>query len=398
MADLTASELFDQDALVRLSRRRGVAGMLSVYATADLTADPGLRAVAIDLKNRLAELERNVATEGPPERAQALRATLERLAPELERLTSPQEHGRGRALFAPVGDEGEVIRFASQLPLPTRVVLDDGPFLHPLLELADEGRPTGVALASQQEARLLEWRLGELRELERIESEAVEAPHERSGPVGSSPTGHGGSPELEQRRAREEQRLRRLVELAATAAARHAAELGWERVLVSGGERLTEPLAAALGAAADVEVVRDGRMLTERDQGRLAAVVTARLREHHRDFEARLAREVRAAALAAAGNAAALGLSEVAEALNEGRVRHLIYDPGVRYRGLVGADGRLRAVGEGGPGDGRLVTETRLTERLVERALETGARVSPIEGASADALAEADGIAALLRW
>jgi hypothetical protein len=39
-----------------------------------------------------------------------------------------------------------------------------------------------------------------------------------------------------------------------------------------------------------------------------------------------------------------------------------------------------------------------LTERLVERALKTGARISPIEGAADGRLKDAAGVAALLRW
>jgi hypothetical protein len=44
------------------------------------------------------------------------------------------------------------------------------------------------------------------------------------------------------------------------------------------------------------------------------------------------------------------------------------------------------------------VHEAGLTERIVERCLETDARVLPVEGAAMDVLAEAGGIAALLRW
>jgi hypothetical protein len=42
--------------------------------------------------------------------------------------------------------------------------------------------------------------------------------------------------------------------------------------------------------------------------------------------------------------------------------------------------------------------EPRFTERLVERALRTGAQVSPIEGAADGGVGNAAGIAALLRW
>lgn len=100
---------------------------------------------------------------------------------------------------------------------------------------------------------------------------------------------------------------------------------------------------------------------------------------------------------AGGAGAAALGLSEVIGALNQARVAHLIYDPLIRYRGSVGHDGTLYADRE------TTLTyasaaDLRLTERIVERALETGARVTPVEGAASDALTSASGIAAILRW
>jgi riboflavin biosynthesis pyrimidine reductase len=395
MIELTPSELFEQDTLVDLARRTAPHGVLSVYVHADTGADPGLQGAAIDLKNRLSELERNVAAEGPRERAEAVRDGIRRLAGEIERLTDPQQPGRGRALFAPLGD-GEPIRLSSQMALPNRVVLDDRPFVHPLLELLDEGRPAGVVLVSQDEARMLEWRLGELRELERLEAEVTEAPHERSGPVGSPLGTRSHSPMGEQRQAREREMTRRFLEQVADTAARLAAEHGWERVLVSGGERLTEPAIGALRLPAHVTVVRDPRVLTQLDHASLSAKVTEQLHAHHEEHEARLVARARDAALGS--GAGALGLSEVAGALNEGRVAHLIYDPEIRYEGGVDADGRLLAAGESSPGGASPTPDTRLTERLVERALETGARVTPVEGASRAALAEAEGIAALLRW
>jgi hypothetical protein len=51
-----------------------------------------------------------------------------------------------------------------------------------------------------------------------------------------------------------------------------------------------------------------------------------------------------------------------------------------------------------GPGAGSLVNEPRLTEGIVERCLATNARVVPVKGAATGVLAEAGGIAALLRW
>jgi hypothetical protein len=141
----------------------------SLGRAVDLCARPGasLRAASIDIKNRLAELERRVASEGPPERAQTIHEEITRLAAELKRLTDPEERGRGRILFAAIGD-GWVRCVSTQLPVPSRVVLDRSAFIHPFLELLDVGGPAGVVLASRTEARLLEWRLGELIALRQL--------------------------------------------------------------------------------------------------------------------------------------------------------------------------------------------------------------------------------------
>jgi len=394
MTDLTTDQLFDPGTIAALVRDAPEGGVLSVYVDADTGADPGLQAARIDIRNRLAELQRNVEAEGPAERAAAVGDALRRLGPEIERLTSPQASGRGRVLFAPLGG-GDVTRIASQLPVANRVVLDDTAFVHPLLELLDEGRPAGIVLASQDEARLLEWRLGELQELERLEPVITEAPHERSGPVGSSPTAGASTPKKEQRAAREEVQTRRFLDRVGGTATTLAGERGWGRVLVSAGEELTEPLAQALAARLQDVIIRDKRVLIGLDNATLSETLTERLGADHAEREAQLVRDLRETALG--GGRAAVGLSDVVGALNEARVDHLIYDPGVRYQGSVDADGLLHA-GTERPGQAPVTPDPRLTERLVERALDTGARVTPVEGAAQDALSEADGIAARLRW
>lgn len=394
MPELTTDELLQPESVAGLLRRAPEGGVLSIYVDADPGADPGLQAAAIDIRNRIAELRRNVEGEGPPERARALGDALDRLEPEIERLTSPQQTGRGRALFAPLGD-GDVTRFASRMRVANRVVLDANAFVHPLLELLDEGRPAGVVLASQDEARLLEWRLGELHELDRLTPEVVEAPHERSGPVGSSPAARPDSPKREQRAARDRAHTLRFIDRVAATAAGLAGERGWERLLVSGGERLTEPLAQAFAAPLQQVLVAEPRLLIALDEAALSEIVTERLAAQHAEQEQGVVRALRDTALG--HGAAALGLSDVVGALNEGRVEHLVYDPEVRYGGSVGADGVLHAGAER-PGGRETSPEPRLTERLVERALETAARVTPVEGAARGALADAEGIAARLRW
>ena len=212
MAESFGTDSLDLETLLELSRRTDPVGVLSVY----VDARPGaLRTASIDIKNRVAELERRIASDGSQERSRAVREGIARLEAEIDRLTDAEEPGRGRILFAAIHD-GWLTRVSTQLPLPNRVVLDRGPFIHPLLELLDEGAPAGVVLASRTEARLLEWRLGELTPLQEMQAEVPGPRHERSGPVGSRPASRYGTPTGEQRNTRERDRASRFLERVAT--------------------------------------------------------------------------------------------------------------------------------------------------------------------------------------
>jgi hypothetical protein len=74
---------------------------------------------------------------------------------------------------------------------------------------------------------------------------------------------------------------------------------------------------------------------------------------------------------------AALGPKEVVEALEQGRVRHVIFD----------AEGDLSS--DDGPS---------LADRLIELAVATSAQLTPVEGLAAASLKQRDGVAALLRY
>lgn len=392
IAESYTTASLDFETLLELSRRTDPVGVLSIYL--DARPGAGLRAASIDVKNRLAELEERMLSHPSPAFGRSVQEAIARLAGEIGSLSAPEEPGRGRVLFAAMSD-GWLIRVSAQLPLPNRVVLDRSPFIHPLLELLDEGGPVGVVLASRGQARLLEWRLGELTALRELRSEVVEPPHERSGPVGSRPTARHGTPTGEQRNARDRDSASRFIDRTAAAAARLARERGWERMLVSAGEQLTDPLVEALPAGLREAAVPDPRVLIGIERTELERVTTERIRAAHAERERGLIRSVRERAQGA--GAAALGLSEVVGALNQARVAHLIYDPLIRYRGSVADDGTLYADDERTPTYVG-TPELRLTERLVERALETGARVTPVDDAGSSDLADASGIAAILRW
>jgi hypothetical protein len=386
---VTHLDELDESALRNLAVRKDALGVVSVYAHLDARGDR--QAAGIDVKNRYRRLEQQIES---GDRSDEIGAALERLRPEVERLTRPSEPGRGRIGFFAL-DSGWSLLLDTQMPVPNRVVLDDGPFLHPLVELLDEGRPAGVVVASGDSARLFDWRMGKLELLTELERQENEAPHERAGQLGGGPSGQYHTPMGEHRQDRQTDLAMRFLGRVGQAVDELAGQRQWERILISGGERWTEPLARSLPETLDDLLIRDARVLTGFSEEELRQAVTGRLHEDHLARERQVVDMVRKAGLSGTG---ALGLSEVTAALNEARVTHLVYDPRVRYVGSVALDGTLYAEDEAAPGGDTGSPETRLTERIVERALATGARVSPVEGAADDALSDALGIAALLRW
>ena len=384
--ELTAGDL-DDDLLLELVRTRDPLGVLSIYVDAHSP-----RAGAIEVKNRLADLERRLASNGSVELADAVPRLIRRITPALERLVDPGASGRGRALFATLG-RSEVTTFSTQLRLPNRVVLDSTPFIHPLLELLERGRPAGVALVSAHATDLLDWRLGQSQRVARVTAEATAVPDRRPRTGAVAENGLRARQITPLRDRKHDAARARLLTTVAVEIDRLAQERGWERILVSGSERLTTPLVAELPDRLQDVTIRDPRQLDEFDSAKLTAVVGDRLSDDQDTRNLRTGHQMRDAALGAGRGA--LGLSEVAAALNEARAGHVVYDPDVRYTGAVAADGSLFGCSEGAS---TTVAEPRLTERLVERALDTGARLTPVEGVASNVLRDAGGIAALLRW
>jgi hypothetical protein len=91
---------------------------------------------------------------------------------------------------------------------------------------------------------------------------------------------------------------------------------------VSGPDRLTGPLVAALPTSLIESVICDSRHVVELDSPALAAAVDERLEAEHSQREVQLAQATLDGASGAAG--VALGLSEVLAALNNARVAHLV--------------------------------------------------------------------------
>jgi len=384
---------------LEISRLRDPHGVLSVYADADPRERLGRRpAWVVAVENGLDEIRERVKSEGDRSRWAAVLRRLEQLGPELTVLLDPRQPGRGRALFAPI-DSGEVHRVALQMPIATRVVLDEVAYLTPLLVALDRGRPAGLVVVSQASVDVLEQKLGAATEVEAVAIEPDSSEwRELKGPTAPSPaTAQHTAAQRDRFERRLEEHRARLLEGAAERLAQVVSRRAWDRVVVAGDRRLSQPLAdAAARSAADVSIVE--RTLTGGSPAEVADVLAAELDRANARRESRLASRALDAALS--GGPGALGLGDVLAALDDGRVGHLLFAEAREYRGMRAPDGRLVPEGVVPPGIAAeaLEPEPALTAHMIERALAIDAKVTPLSAAGADALADHEGIAALLRW
>lgn len=375
-------------------------GVLSFYIghTPDQAADPQ-PTTPIEIRNQVRSLKADMA-ERDPDRAKAVSDRLEQLGPDLDALMDPKAHGRGRALFVGVAS-GDMHKVAVQIPFRDRVVHHEHAYVRPLVAAHDEGRFAGVFVVSREGARLLRWHLGEVEELETFGFELTDAQTAdiKSGPSVGNPQ-HPWQGNVARQRFEEridENRNRFLREVGDTVVTR-AKEEGWDRLVVSGSPKLRDAVASLLPSDNGLRLIVADQAWEHDSPSQIADHAWPLLRSVHRDRERELAEGAVERALA--GGAGAVGLRHVCDALNEGRVAHLLYDMEMVIEGYRSDEDTLHPRVEGvvAQSDVAMHREPLFVERLIEKAVATGAAVTPIDATSTPALADHEGVAALLRW
>jgi hypothetical protein len=321
-------------------------GVLSVYADRPESSD-GRLVRAVSMAGELRRLDADVAAAGDADLTAALRRAQQRIRPALVRMLDGR--AAGRAVFAPLSSE-EVFEVEVGMPVGMTAALDTTAYVRPLVAALDEGRPAGVIVAEGRSTRLLSWQMG-----------AVET-------IGEY--GHPG-------------RLGARVARSLAAEARAAADdNGWTRVVVAGDGRLGHLLArSAAPRGCEVSVV--SRSVAGLGPRALAAAVRSALHDAQRRYEWRLVERTIEAGLDDRG--AVLGPGRTRRALDRREVRHLLIDA---ERDYPRPEPRRAA--------GRWMDRDP-AEDLIERALESGADITPVEGPARRPLGAAEGIAALLR-
>ncbi len=382
--------MFTRDVLKRLASAEPGRPVVSVYARTDprdpsnTSSTPGWQ---IALRNGLGAIaERLEAGDDRGERL-AFRELRERIETELTEL-EPAKRGRSVAWFVD-GVGGGSERFTLQLPVrEDRVVWDAKPFVSPLVDIADRGAPTGVVLVSGELVRLLGIEQAEPTEPENSTFELELGDWRPFGGTAAGSSGRGVQTTSHQERyeARVDAQRDQLFAGAAAETGQRLELLGWERIIIVSETQVAARFRAALPSILSERVIAESDLNIAGNDPHVIAEALEPLIE-----DAWLARASQLADLAReraqAGGAAAVGAPETLTALAEGRVEHLILDPG----GDFSAAADMVPASVGGP-------VALVGERAVEAAVATGAQVTALAAEDSQALTEAGGIAALLRY
>lgn len=387
---LTGTESLSMDQIRDLALRRSGAPVLSVYVRTD-PRDPANTAAVpgwlVELRNSLRELSREVDMRESRERRMAFRELRERVERDMLAL-EPAERGRGLAWFRSA-DGSLDHRATLQLPpLATLARWDDRPYVSPLAEVAGRGRPTGLLLVSAEAVRLQHWQDGRVtepaRSLYEIEPGQWRDYDAYVGYPGRSPAGLHVA-EFDQRVREWRQRFLRAT---AQAVGNQVADLGWQRILLAGLPRVTDPFLRQLPEPAR------GRIIVTIDANLIwqdHAAVAERLDGVLRDAALQQARALAAEtiSLAYAGGDAAIGWPGVADSLVHHRVAHLMVGTDAALDPAVLDPQTQAALGWPSP--------EMLVERAVEQAVISGADVTVLPADTAE-LVRAGGACAVLRY
>ncbi len=388
----------DNDTILELCRLQDPVGVISIYVGTTPERQTGYQPQwVLAIRNQIRELRARVKEEGPRERWVAVHERLDGLNSELEGLLDPKLRGRGRALFIPVSS-ADVYSIVLQMPLPDTVVLEKRAFVRPLVVAMDEGRAAGVVFVDRSGLRLLEWRFGEVEEISEhpFVDESSEW-REMKGPAQTNPAlDQQASVQRDTFEDRLDEHRAKFVKQVAVEVQKEVSARSWDRLVVAGEARLAQPFADVVRVNG-LEILRTDHDLRHAGSHEVDEAVAPLLTESQRRLELSLVE--RAKELGLSGRQGALGLSDTLGALGEGRVQHLLYDDSRDFTGFHTSDGRLFHDADGNaPSRAELEPEPHLTERMIERTLETGGRVTPVEGPAAEALEPHGGVAAILRW
>ena len=383
--------------LLTLEDERGV---LSFYAghVPSQAADPQPTA-PIELRNQLKALRSRLDGEDR-DLQRAVEKRLSALDGAVEALLDPKAPGRGRALFVGV-ESGEQRELALHVPFKERVVFDSTAYVRPLVAARDEGRPATIVVVSRSGVRILRWDTGEASVTAEHDFEPDEElfDGDSTGPSTSNPQrAMYARSDRDGLTDRIDEHRHRFLRGVLDEVVRSTTAAGIDRLVLSAPPKLRDEVRGLVHDDESLRVLVADQAWESDSPAEIATAVWPLLRSVHVDREVELVTEAKERALS--GGAGALGMRNVCDALNAGRVAHLLYDDELTWTGHVSSEGTLHPRIEGLAADSGLTFERDplFIERLVERAIATSANATPLGPEEALALRVYEGVGALLRW
>jgi Bacterial archaeo-eukaryotic release factor family 5 len=341
--------------------------------------------VAIDPADRgegwLTELRKQLqaaveAGDDGHDRGRALTATAQRI---LDRFEEELPSGRCQIGFCEVSDERRArdIWTAAQMDgFRTSASYGERPRLTPLLKLLVECATVGAIAISSERVHLYQWELGALDLVHGWEAEMYvrnwrerksQKPANLARTQGASASGRDlFEQRLEHNRAR-------FLEETGQLADEEARKRDWRRLIAFGDLEHFREFSEGVQKGTELELAEETNVISE-ERGKVLERVNAAVAEGNRRHELDLVERAVEGARTPGGHGA-LGLIAAQRCLNEGRVEHLIFDADTEDPELADIE-----------------------DEVVERALRTGARVTPVEDVAAERLREHGGVAAVLRY
>jgi hypothetical protein len=303
----------------------------------------------VALRNGLRSVSRQLEEDGARDDRLALRELRDLAEREIVAL-DPAERGRGVAWFLGA-DGGLDRRLILQLaPREDVVRWDERPFVSPLVDVADRGRPTGLVLVGGDAVRLLHWEGGRVSEPERsvYELELGDWREYAAYAMSNPARGQQTATNVAAYEQRVDEWRGRFLRDSAAAVARRLGQLGWDRVVVAHegqvGTRWSEALPDELR---DRVVAEAGANVLWEEPAEVADRLAPVLEAAWLEEAAAVAR--RAVDAARAGGPGATGWDEVLAALAEHRVAHLVLDPAAVPEPALIGPGTRSAVGDPRP-------------------------------------------------
>ncbi|WP_237102650.1 VLRF1 family aeRF1-type release factor [Nonomuraea sp. MG754425] len=365
--------VFDQTDLRELAAFGDEVGVLSLYTT----MEPGTQAGRTRLRSEIAALRQELSADPDHERARLAGLRLDLLEPRIDELLDPAGPGLGRALFAQVAGD-EVRTEWVQLPVGDLATFREHAYLLPLVTAVQADRPAGVVRVGRDGVRLFDCRYGLTDELEPVNFRLATAGGSAKGPATLPGLSRSGiHPDRFDQRV--EEHLARFLRESAPQVAAESRRLGWETLLLVGDPRDTSVLSEALPAGTEI-IQMDAVLDPALSPSEVLAFVRPTLDEVRARRDAALA--VHARDLALSGGNGAVGLDDILSLLRQGRVEHLLLDDAGGWKAAPP----------------KPVAPEELEEEMIELALEHGGEVTVLESRAAGELAEAGGVAAMLRW